>query len=34
MFKEALHNITRHAAVMAVDVRLAQRSTPIHPRDL
>jgi len=29
MFKEALHNITRHAAATAVDVRLAQRSTQI-----
>lgn len=29
MFKEALHNITRHAAATAVDIRLAQSSTQL-----
>jgi signal transduction histidine kinase len=29
MFKEALHNITRHAAATAVDIHLAQSSTEL-----
>jgi len=30
MFKEALHNITRHAAATAVDIRLAQSTTTLN----